>query len=64
MKAQHGYFTERRPCPENLTDEGWYWYKVMLTKFEIENVNFKYSLERSVSIHMVMEKILIILGFE
>ena len=47
MKAQHGFIFGEQSCiPENLTDEGCYWYEVLLTLFKIENVNFKYSLKR------------------
>lgn len=46
MKAQHGYLTKESPIPENLTDAGRYWYEALLTRCKIENLHFKYSVER------------------
>ena len=39
MKAKYGYSVEQRPGPENLSDQGLFWYEVLLTRFKIENVN-------------------------
>ena len=52
MKAQHRFSGEHRSSiPENLTDEGLYWYEILLTLFKIEKVNSKYSLKRRENVY-------------
>ena len=46
FKAEHGYFTGESPIPENLSEEGRYWYEVLLTKIGDEDRVYRYSLEQ------------------